>query len=621
MTEGLLMNDCDIVVSFITNNPVFSNLTPIDKSRFISQISVKKYSAGAIVHNNSDQTDSGFFLVSGSVDLKAANSEKKISSGNFFSCEGVLGLNVHVSKAVCLDESVIISIPAATLKNLEKTSPDIVGYFSSNILENLGVIGKSASPALKNISSIAASGLDFQGSIWGWIAMLVGTPLFYFYAKTLTISSDARIFLTFLLASVFMWLFRLVPDYIPALFTILGTLAVDIAPVKTVLTGFSSESFVMIMCLSAISLVAINSGILYRSLVKLLSISMKSYNFYNFILFIIGIILTLFVPSIITRCQIIAQLTNEARSILHVKKTDTFSTSIAVTGFYGASILSTVFFTGSLLNFLVQDMLPTQEQTQFQSLGWLKASMVMGAVLVVGYLVAFFAIFHNTEKCELKKEVLVSKLEVMGKVSLIEWCSIISVVFLSVGFFTYFDHQIHPAWVATIAMVALAALGAFNKKDLQIGIDWPLIIFIATCSGIASTMNYLGLNLLAAKSLMEFLGTGFNDPLYFIMLTIGTTLILRLFLPIIPSVLILCTFFVPIAGFYNISPWLTAIVVLSVADMWFLPHQNVFYLLFEEWSGGNYDQKKFVLFNMIMNIVRLAAIYLSMPYWSKLGLM
>ena len=32
-------------------------------------------------------------------------------------------------------------------------------------------------------------------------------------------------------------------------------------------------------------------------------------------------------------------------------------------------------------------------------------------------------------------------------------------------------------------------------------------------------------------------------------------------------------------------------------------------------------QKKFILFNIIMNIVRVGGIYLSMPYWSKLGLM
>jgi DASS family divalent anion:Na+ symporter len=55
--------------------------------------------------------------------------------------------------------------------------------------------------------------------------------------------------------------------------------------------------------------------------------------------------------------------------------------------------------------------------------------------------------------------------------------------------------------------------------------------------------------------------------------------------------------------------------------MWFLPYQNFFYVMFEEFLNSNYNQKKFILFNIIMNIVRVGAIYLSMPYWSKLGLM
>ena len=135
----------------------------------------------------------------------------------------------------------------------------------------------------------------------------------------------------------------------------------------------------------------------------------------------------------------------------------------------------------------------------------------------------------------LKKEILISKLNVIGKISIVEWCAISAVAFLSVGFFTYFQHQIHPAWVATITMVALVGVGAFSKKDFQTGIDWAFIIFIATCSGIGATLNYLGLNDIIAKNLVNLLGTNFKDPFYFISLIIISTLLIRMFLPITPS--------------------------------------------------------------------------------------
>ena len=619
--KGLSMTDNDIIVSFIATNPVFKILAPTDKSRFISKLSVKKYSAGAIIHNNLDLSSSGFFVASGSVELKTTNFEKKISAGHFFSCESLLGLQNYAAKAVCIDECTIISLPDAALSDLVNLNPGAVSYFSANAFENFGIAKKQSASATKIKTFTESSMFDFEGNIWSWLALLVGTPALYAYMQTPAISSDARIFLTFLAVCVFMWVFRLVPYYIPALFTILGTLAVDIAPVRVVLSGFSSESFIMIMALSAVSLVVIKSGILYRALIKLLSVSKCSYNFYNFILFFIGSILTLFIPSIVTRCQIMAQLTNEARDLLNTKKTDSFSTSLAVTGFFGASLFSTIFFTGSLMNFLVQNILPTQEQTQFQSLGWIKASIMMGAFFLAGYLMAFYAVFFNTEKCELKQEILVSKLNVIGKTSIIEWCAISAVAFLSIGFFTYFQHQIHPAWVATITMLALVGVGLFSKKDFQTGIDWSFIIFIATCSGIGATLNYLGLNDTISKNLVNFLGSNFKDPLYFISLIIILTLLIRIFLPITPSVVILCTIFIPISTFYDISPWLVSIVILVTADMWFLPYQNFFYVMFEEFSKNNYNQKKFILFNIIMNIVRVGGIYLSMPYWSKLGLM
>ena len=615
------MTDNDIIVSFIDTNPVFKILTPTDKSRFISKLSVEKYSVDAVIHNNFDHSSSGFFVVNGSVNLKNTNFEKKVNAGHFFSCESVLGLQNHTAKAICIDECTIISLSDAALNTLINLNPDALAYFSANAFENLGTVEKQSAPATKLKTFSESSMFDFEGSIWSWLALLICTPALYAYMQTPAISSDARIFLTFLAVCIFMWVFRLVPYYIPALFTILGTLAVDIAPVTVVLSGFSSESFIMIMALSAVSLVVIKSGILYRALIKLLSVSKCSYNFYNFILFFIGSILTLFIPAIVTRCQIMAQLTNEARDLLNTKKTDSFSTSLAVTGFFGASLFSTIFFTGSLMNFLVQSILPTQEQTQFRSLGWIKASIMMGAFFLVGYLVAFFAVFFNKEKCELKKEILISKLNVIGKISIVEWCAISAVAFLSVGFFTYFQHHIHPAWVATITMVALVGVGAFSKKDFQTGIDWAFIIFIATCSGIGATLNYLGLNDTIAKNLVNLLGTNFKDPFYFISLIIISTLLIRMFLPITPSVVILCTILIPISSFYDISPWLVSIVILVTADMWFLPYQNFFYVMFEEFSNSNYNKKKFILFNIIMNIVRVGGIYLSMPYWSKLGLM
>ena len=177
------------------------------------------------------------------------------------------------------------------------------------------------------------------------------------------------------------------------------------------------------------------------------------------------------------------------------------------------------------------------------------------------------------------------------------------------------------SWVRESIKFDLEIIIVHDIQDFQTGIDWAFIIFIATCSGIGATLNYLGLNDIIAKNLVNLLGTNFKDPFYFISLIIISTLLIRMFLPITPSVLILCTIFIPISNFYNISPWLASIVILVTADMWFLPYQNFFYVMFEEFSNSNYNQKKFILFNIIMNIVRVGGIYLSMPYWSKLGLM
>jgi signal-transduction protein with cAMP-binding, CBS, and nucleotidyltransferase domain len=152
MRKGLPMTDNEIIVSFIATHPVFKILTPTDKSRFISKLNVKKYSAGAIVHNNNDRSASGFFVVNGSVDLKTNNFEKKVNAGHFFSCESVLKMPHYAAKAVCFDECTIISISDTALNALVELNPDAVGYFSTNAFENFGIIEKQEVPILKNKS-------------------------------------------------------------------------------------------------------------------------------------------------------------------------------------------------------------------------------------------------------------------------------------------------------------------------------------------------------------------------------------------------------------------------------------------------------------------------------------
>ncbi|MEM7759844.1 MAG: sodium:sulfate symporter family protein, partial [Cyanobacteria bacterium P01_A01_bin.40] len=96
-----------------------------------------------------------------------------------------------------------------------------------------------------------------------------------------------------------------------------------------------------------------------------------------------------------------------------------------------------------------------------------------------------------------------------------------------------------------------------------------------------------------------------------------------LLLPNNATVAIFATILIPMAETNGINPWLIGILLLSFSDIWLLPYQCSYYLLFREiMSESNLFNEKLMLRTNILTIgIRLAAIYMSFPYWEKLGLM
>ena len=65
-------------------------------------------------------------------------------------------------------------------------------------------------------------------------------------------------------AALVMWIFRLVPEYVPAIFIILATILLGLAPQQIILSGFRSDSFFLALSVFGIGAVIVKSRIFYR---------------------------------------------------------------------------------------------------------------------------------------------------------------------------------------------------------------------------------------------------------------------------------------------------------------------------------------------------------------------
>jgi DASS family divalent anion:Na+ symporter len=109
----------------------------------------------------------------------------------------------------------------------------------------------------------------------------------------------------------------------------------------------------------------------------------------------------------------------------------------------------------------------------------------------------------------------------------------------------------------------------------------------------------------------------------FILILSVTMFIMRLAMPINAAIVLMAAVIMPLADIAGLNSWLVGFILLVLGEMWVLPYQCSYYLQFKEMTLSDkiYEEKSFLRINMMVNIIKLAAIYISVPYWKMRGIL
>ncbi|OPX94850.1 MAG: hypothetical protein A4E53_00010 [Pelotomaculum sp. PtaB.Bin104] len=80
----------------------------------------------------------------------------------------------------------------------------------------------------------------------------------------------------------------------------------------------------------------------------------------------------------------------------------------------------------------------------------------------------------------------------------------------------------------------------------------------------------------------------------------------------------------PIAQTNAISQWVIGFIILIFAGWWLIPQQDPDFLVFSEVVNNKkqtFSKPAFLTFNAVTVLIRLAALYVSIPFWKWLGLL
>lgn len=611
------------ITDFFKNHPSMKNIDALDLARVSSTAEVKDYDKDELIFTEGESTENLYFILEGKVTLKhSSKSTLQKSKGEFLGEEAVfISHGYDASAQVATAKAKLIKIPRTAFSELITKYDKLYSFFfnSYNQTLNKKITDNIQEPAPKEKRS---DNVSFKVLMSWIVAFLV--PLVVYSSLGESLTTEGKLFLSVLSSGVVLWIFNIFPDFVPALMIVTSTLMMGLVPLNVILSGFSSNTFFLVLGITGLSILIGSSGILYRAMLMLLRYLPSGSIWYNIGLFLIGALMTPVIPSIINRTKIVAPLTEDLITLLGVKRHEGAATKISASAFYGVTLLSSIFLTGSIMNFVVMGFIPFKDQQFIESIGWIVASGVSGIILLIIHFVGSSIFFVSKEKVSVSKEKIDQQIKILGALRPVEIAAMGTLVLFGVALFTMPYHKIPVYWLTMFLLFALLSLKIVTHKQWLTQTDWSFLVFLGCIVGISEALDYLNIDNLIADSLVPTIKsvlsadniTGLLSLL--VVLTIG----IRFFLPIGPTVIIMMTLSFPLADTFGLSLWPFGFTIVMVSDMWFFPYQSPFYMSYAASfdRGTPYSEKKFLLYNGLMNFGRIVAIYLTLPYWKSLGI-
>lgn len=461
-----------------------------------------------------------------------------------------------------------------------------------------------------------------RSTVVGWSLVFLLPPLVYVLGLAERFSVQASIFAALLAATVLLWVFSLVEEFVGPLVAIVGALFVGLAPPEVALSGFSSPGLLLLIGVFALSATISSSGLSYRLIMRLLLRLPDRPFWHQTALLLSGYALSPMMPSTNARISLLTPVYKDMVAGLRLAPRGPAITALLAALFGGAALFSPMMATSKSSNIAAVNFLPRQLQAEFSGIFWLVAAAVAALAVTVAHLAVIPRLFPTQNEQPLPRADLRRKLAELGPLSPAEWTAAGSFLFFLVGSATVGWHHVKPPYLAGCVLLGLLLTGTMLRKDFRTSLDWPQIFFLLGLDSLVRIMDYLGLQQALARSVSPYFGfVGASLPA-FILACLIVTLLVRLALPVTAGALTAVVIMLPIAAGQGINPWIAVFCTAIFSDISFFRYQgtNGLIQLHSEGLIGDTDEKGFMRYTMLMNGARVVAVYASIPWWSLLGL-
>jgi di/tricarboxylate transporter len=457
----------------------------------------------------------------------------------------------------------------------------------------------------------------------GWILVLVVPPFLYLAALAGNFSVEAALFTAILGATVLMWMFALVDEFVPVLFAVVSTLFIGLAPSSTALGGFSSSKLLLLIGVFALSAVMTMSALSQRVMLwALLRLPDRPF-WHQFCMLAGGYLLSPVMPSANARIALLLPVFKDMADGLRLVSRGAAITALAAATFAGGVLFSPMMATSKSANIAAIGFLPQQMQAEFSGLFWLWAALAAAVTVTALHFIILPRLFRVHDHTPMPRDVLRAQLDAMGPVKSSEKVAAGGFIFFLAGCATVSWHHISPSLLGGCVLLLLLVTGTLLRKDFQRQVDWPMLLFLLGIDCITRIMSYLEIDKALAVAASDLFGFVGGSTSLFILAALVTSIVLRLFLPTTPSMLTTAIILLPVAAANGIHPWVCIFLAGLFSDIWFMRYQgtNGYLQICASDEAGRLDEPGLMRYNHWMNLARVAAAFASVPWWHWLGLL
>jgi anion transporter len=398
-----------------------------------------------------------------------------------------------------------------------------------------------------------------------------------------------------------------------------------VVPPSAALSGFSSESWILVVSVLALGAAIAASGLLYRIALWTVAHSRGGFAGQATALAIAGVILGPAAPNATARVTLVAPAMSELVEALGYASRSRPAAGLAMATLIGFGQIGAAFLTSSTTAVLVYAVLPQGGRIELSWLSWALLAAPANIVLVLGLLASIVWFYRPRNGADpnspSQQGVVRLQRRLLGPSTRNEKISFAVGSGLLLGFMAQPFHGVNPAWIAVLAFAVMGAMRVVTVNTLR-AVNWSFALLFGMLASMSGVFGATGLDKWIAASVSGLVGSLAASPVLFVaaltVLCFAVSFVLRwqAAAPLITIAL------APVAEAAGIHPFVVGLVALIACNGFFLPYQSTTYLAMYHGSGGKlFTHAQARPAALAYGVVTLVALCASVIAWRAMGLL